>query len=73
MGDSAEDMAEETGTRSLIRADHGSRTCDNDETIEDHAERCDAKDDSCDNDVDLPKVARKCTTEKQQGNLQHQR
>jgi hypothetical protein len=66
-------MAEDAGTGSLVRADHGNCTCDDDENVEDHAERCHTDDDGCDGNVDLPKIAGEGTTEKQQCNLQHQR
>ena len=41
-------------SRRLIRAALGNRTSDDDEKVEDDAERSDAEDNRCDGDIDLP-------------------
>jgi hypothetical protein len=74
MGDDVvEDMTEDAGTWGLIWAAHGSCACDDDENVEDDAERCHTEDDGCDGDIDLQKIAGEGAGEKQERSLQHQR
>ena len=49
----------------LIRACFGSCTGDDDEKVEDEAERSDAKDNRCDSSIDLQQIARERTAEEQ--------
>ena len=65
-------MAEDMGARRLIWTILENCCCNDDENVEEDTKRSDADDNGRDCDVDLPKITREGTTEKQQGNLQHQ-
>ena len=67
--DVVEDLAEDAGTRGLIWAAHGSRTCDDDKNVEGNAEQGKAEDNGRDGDVDSPKIAGKGAGEKQERSL----
>jgi len=56
------DVAEDTGTRGLIRAARKSCPCDNEENVEDDPERSDTDDDARDGHVNPPKIARQRAT-----------
>jgi len=58
-------VAEDAGTRSLIRAALRTRARNNNENIEDGAERGHTEEDRCDGDIDRPKVMREGTAKEQ--------
>ena len=66
-------VAQEIGSRGLIRAAFPGRSSNENEKVEEEAKGGDADDDRRDGDIDLPKVARESATEKQQRDLQHHR
>jgi len=68
----AEDMAEDTSNRGLIRAVRKSCARDDGESVEDDPECSDTEDNACNSHLNLPKVERQGATEQQERNLQHQ-
>ena len=66
-------VAENVGTRRLIRTTLRGRASNDDEKVRQESERGDTKDNPRNGQVDPPKVTRERATEKQQRGLQHQR